>query len=226
MASRKSKSRTEAQPAYFAHRPELARLLRAALRRRGELLAADPWLPVPQTGCPFEFGVDRAVLPFAAMWRIFERIPHADGDCWLCGGDLFPFLVGGIDVFGGLKAVCLACGAIYYQFVGPPGAVARHVAPALAGTPYDITACHEDTVHAGLRWPLWDALAELGERDLPPPAWRDGMDPAEPWFKPMFTPGKRGPTPGETWVHIFGARDEALAETRSSTRRRATRAPS
>ena len=52
---------------------ELAQVIRAANRHRGELLKLDPWIPFPQNGCCFRFGDEKTPLPIGALFRLWDH---------------------------------------------------------------------------------------------------------------------------------------------------------
>lgn len=89
-----------------AHTPALARLVKVLIQRRGEL---NPWLPFPQSTCPFGFGDDSRPLPIGALFILWERDPRWRGPCTRCGGDLRGLLTGGLLSFSWFEKICLDC---------------------------------------------------------------------------------------------------------------------
>ena len=196
-------------------RIDLARVLRATLQHMDALLRLDPWLPVPQSGCTFLFGERKAPLPIGALHRILERLPHVDGVCPSCQGFLMPFVFGGLERNGGFKGCCLDCGRVFYLPLGSAEAVARFVAPALAGTPYAIAQVLENEARFGPREPLWRALQKLGVGELPDEDWSRGCDCLEPWPAPASRP-----EPGTGEEQAKGAPPTAPARKRPDAARK------
>jgi len=163
------------------HRPDLVLVLRGLKAHMGELVQLDPWLPVPQCGCTFSFGEHESPLPIGALQRLIEQVPHFTAQCIMCHGSLMPFVFGGLERGGGIKACCLECSRIFYMPVGGAEAVARLVGPALEGTPFAIARFHDHQAIFGDRRPLWRALRSLGVTDLPDEAWTERREALEPW---------------------------------------------
>lgn len=162
-------------------RPDLAALLRGAKLHMDQLLQLDPWLPVPQCGCTFSFGVHESPLPIGALQRLIEQLPRLRGRCIACHGPLMPFVFGGLTRGGGFKSCCLDCTRILYLPVGGAQAVSRLVGPALEGTPFAIARVYDHEAIFGDRRPLWRALRSLGVVDLPDEAWTESREALEPW---------------------------------------------
>ena len=70
---------------------------------------SNPWLPFPQSTCPFGFGDDSRPLPIGALFILWERDPRWRGPCTRCGGDLRGLLTGGLLSFSWFEKICLDC---------------------------------------------------------------------------------------------------------------------
>jgi hypothetical protein len=119
-----------------AHTPARAQLVKALIQRRDEL---DPWLPFPQSTCPFGFGDDSRPLPIGALFILWDRDPRWRGPCPRCGGDLRGLLTGGLLSFSWFEKVCLDCEHSFsIREQGSIGDAAGRFRTALQGTEFHI----------------------------------------------------------------------------------------
>ena len=158
------------------HEHALAQVIRATLKHREQLLADDPWLPLPQNACSFAFGEDNQPLPIAAAFILWGQWPAFTGVC-ACGGAIYGFGFGGLLSAGGVFGVCLDCGLKHFNSIGGLGTVASLVKPYLVGTPYYLHNGLFGGCYEGPRQPLWDKLRALGVLDLPKRGWCGGHYP-------------------------------------------------
>jgi hypothetical protein len=157
---------------------DLAKLIRALLARREEVLSVDPWLPFPQNCCCFGFGDGRRPLPVGALVLLWDRWTAATGPCADCGGGIYARGFGGLLSIGGVVGHCSGCGRRHFRPIGGLSTVGAEAGRALEGTEFNITLALFGGVVEGPRRPLWEALRASGVADLPDEEWADGFDPA------------------------------------------------
>ena len=173
-------------------RPELVKLLRGIGAVRQELLARDPWVPVPQRSCTFSFGEAGRPRRVGALLHL-----GGGGAAWWgrgpgWGGMGVGYTFGGFLAIGGIQGICLDCAAdLKQRTAGGPWQL-RQVEPVLEGTPFGVHRFHFGAaVPAGVR-PLFEALAALGVEDLPPEGWVAAADRAKGTGVSLRAGGKRG----------------------------------
>lgn len=153
--------------------PEQARLLAATLRHREELLALDPYLPIPQTACCFVFGQRRAPFPIGAAFLLWDGHPDLTAPC-PCGGRMLGTAFGGLLSVGGVFLRCPTCARGGFRFIGGLSSVRKAIIPFLADTPYPVSGMCFGSAFGSPVLPLLEALRTLGETDLPDEAWAMG----------------------------------------------------
>jgi hypothetical protein len=150
--------------------PELARVIKACIEHRDELLADDPWLPFPQNTCCFSFGEKGLPLPIGAAFFLWDQWPDFTGTCE-CGGAIYGYGFGGFLSMGGVPGVCVDCGARYFNQLGGFGTVGHLADEHLIGTPYKVKSGRFGGCFNGPRKPLVEKLKALGASDLPGDEW-------------------------------------------------------
>lgn len=150
--------------------PELARVIRACLEHRDELLADDPWLPFPQNTCCFSFGENGLPLPIGAAFLLWDLWPDFTGAC-VCGGTIYGYGFGGFLSMGGVPGVCVKCGTRHFNQLGGLGTVGHLADEHLIGTPYKLKGGRFGGCFNGPRKPLVEKLKALGATDLPGEEW-------------------------------------------------------
>jgi hypothetical protein len=84
------------------------------LQARGAL---DLWLPFPQNGCTFGFGVDAPprALPIGALFTLWRTGTPFTQRCPDCAAALRMVSFGGLLTIGGGRMICSRCDAEFYQ---------------------------------------------------------------------------------------------------------------
>lgn len=157
--------------------PEIACIIRNAMKFKRELLELDPWLPFPQNTCCYSFGAEGRPLPIGALFILWEKWPESTRPCSACGGASFGFGWGGFFSLGGVVGYCSVCGSAFSKPIGGLSETCSKFAPILKDTPYFVKKSMWGGTYEGSRAPLINALRQLGASDLPGDEWVGGKEP-------------------------------------------------
>lgn len=150
---------------------EHARVLRAFLRRRAEVLALDPLLPLPQPGLstsPFGPPGSRQAPPVGFLDGLWSGSPLVTAPCG-CGGTIYACAFTAFYGKFSMRGLCAGCGWTYVRGLGLQDADRAQL--SLGPLPKRLPCCGDPAGVVAPRLPLWRALYRLGERDLPPYLW-------------------------------------------------------
>lgn len=146
---------------------EWARLLRALLEHRSQLLKWYPFVPVPTLGTA-------GTTPLAPVLMVWSRWGYAHGACPRCGAPALATFFGGALARGSVTGYCTGCARMVTRFVGGLGRVVSGCNRATARTPYHIPfgSFPGGWQMGGEPIALVAVLQELGAQELPDPRSR------------------------------------------------------
>jgi hypothetical protein len=147
-----------------SERRDLARLLHATWRRRRQLAAHYPWVPVTPARVYSQFHGGFGPYPAGAVARLWRYCAHLRGTCPRCGGDVLGFSFGGNLSRGHIHGICVRCAAWLRRYVDGIGAYMTAIRPALEDSPFSVNGGRR--VEAALPVALVAVLQELGETRL------------------------------------------------------------
>jgi hypothetical protein len=156
---------------------DLARLLEAMWRRRWQLAAHYPWVPVTAARVYSQFHGGFGPYPAGAVVRLWTYCDWLRGTCPRCSGDALGFAFGGNLSRGYIHGICLRCAAWLRRPVDGIGGYMTAIRFALVDSPYSVNGGPRVGTTAPVA--LVAVLGELGEIALPnprgPELWPDHL---------------------------------------------------